>query len=451
MLVVLLSGTIGCMGEKLMHPEAIRAIEAKDPYSLIAVAEEELLLALKKGKYENLVHSIAAAKGATKFPEVYGEAHFILGYGQFFRGLIFNNAEMLIEKGISNYEHGVSIKPSLATSSMLPPLHYFVALEKLENSNDTAEAISLLQKAIRYNPEFIDSHIALSSAFLERDSRELALQEAKTAVELEPDNPEAQMQLGRVYTSFVHTKNESLIDSSVPRAIDAYKTVIRLSPDNKKAHEALAILYGFIGQYQLKAFALRSAMELGETPSLRYELGLTLFGQADLAGAEKQFRKSLDLAKNNSLGLRGLSYCQYLNEQYEQSHKTLSKLISRLGDPPSYVALWNFNSLRGQGRDDKGRAYLSKYYETFHGDEWEKALLEYHLGIISEQTLLSRTRQGFDRCEAYFYIACRYWHEGDRQAARRWFEKVMETKKYDYMEYYAANIRLAQLSGKSTD
>ena len=78
--------------------------------------------------------------------------------------------------------------------------HALAYLGDLELRNGNAEkSLDLLHRAIRVNPEIRIAHVDLGAIYVEQKRYPEALAEFRTAVKLDPNQPDAHFRLGRLY------------------------------------------------------------------------------------------------------------------------------------------------------------------------------------------------------------------------------------------------------------
>ncbi|MGE5345014.1 MAG: protein kinase domain-containing protein [Acidithiobacillales bacterium] len=237
---------------------------------------------------------------------------------------------------------------------------YFVALGRLERSDDRAE----IQKAIdllRRIPKADDLALvqaALGRAYLDayglsRDATlvDLARRSAERAIELDRELPEAEVTLGQILTA----------TGSARKAVEVIREALKKQPTNFEAVEALAYalelsgnaveaevaylrgtelrptawasfnklggFYFFKDDYVKAADAYRRAIALnpGVAP-VRSNLGVVLrrLGRHDDALAE--FRRSLEI-QPNALAYSNVGTCLYLLGRYQEAVASFEKAV----------------------------------------------------------------------------------------------------------------------------
>lgn len=93
------------------------------------------------------------------------------------------------------------------------------------------------------NPKNTEAWILLTRARLQADKDELAVDSAKQAVELAPNNAQAQFWLGNAYGSYIGEVGMLSKMSMAPKLRDAYEATIKLDPNNLDAREYLIQFY----------------------------------------------------------------------------------------------------------------------------------------------------------------------------------------------------------------
>jgi tetratricopeptide (TPR) repeat protein len=358
-----------------------------------------------------------------------------------------------VSQGITYYKSAITRKPALAgPGGYLPPLHYIIAVIKM-NGKDTRftddHAIKLIEEAIGIYPEFAPAHYELAKNYHKQNNIELALQQAKITAELAPDNGGIQKELGLLYARYIEDRNEMVVESAAKKGIDALKHAVKLNPKDPEIHETLGMYYGVLGMFELKAFEMDTAISLKPKGSCYLELGNAYLAMGNIDKARDAYLQAvkIDPALTIAIGFSG--YCDYLKNLF---HKACGQFEQYAGDQSLkevYRKLWHYYALWGDGKKSQGDEILAGFSGTFNGTEWERNLLDFHMNRINETDLVARAKNRFDRCEAFHYIGCHHWHEGDKTGAESYFRQAMETKIYSLFEYAGARIRCAELSSLS--
>lgn len=446
-----LLAAVGFVGAVNLHA----SIEAyDDPIALVAIAEKNIHRYYYDGANRSLSKiyiAIDASTEAIRKDSSIAEAHYLRGIAVAIKGIVSKEAP-LIEQGLLEYNQSLILKPSLATF-FTPPLHYIVAKDLLINGKLSIEnykkAVSLLNESIRVDTKHAYSHLWLSHVQSELGHKDAALQAAKTAAKLKPDDIITQGSLAiKYFNEALKLRDEEDLDDAAQNGIKAYEKVVDLDPHDPRAYERLGILYDMVGQDDLAYKAITTAISIENSSMLQTALAGVFMSRGDISKAEKHYQEALKIELNCGACLNEYAFCLYLKGDYHGALDLLEKYIKTSESISTYTALCKYHSMLGSDKPLQARAYLQEFNKTFSGDAWEKHLLEYHLGQLSAGALIGKAQQRFDRCEAYFYIGSQYWHLGEKKIAKGWFKKSIETKSYGYIEFNGAMVRLAQLSDK---
>ena len=450
---------IGCLTGCATRPRTLPPmpevnLDTQDPTAYLKLSQESLRKAFAEKKsgidlLKTLNMAVAAAEKANELNPEMADAYYFLGYSKGLKGMLIRNG-VLMQEGIENYKRALQLKPVFAGPGYYPPLQY--AIVKIRNSaKDNRlteyESFKLLKEAIQIYPEFAPAHFELAKVYKDRGKDELALQGAKTAAELSPNNWEAQKLLGLSYEYYIKEKNQTLYLTAAKKGIEALKKAVQLNPNDPEAHEAIGRYYGVLGINELKAFEITTAINQKKTSSNLIEMGHTYLAQGDIEKAIASYRQVSQTAKEPADGVDHLiGLCNYLNNNYTQACEDFRIYFIAHLYPDIQPVLWHYCSLLGAEQQRKAQKVLMEFSETFHGGDWESALLDFHLKRISESELLEKAAQNFDKCEAYYYIGCQYLHQKDQKLAAEYFKKAVQTKIYHCFDYSAARIRLAEIS-----
>ena len=315
------------------------------------------------------------------------------------------------------------------------------------------KAIDALQQAIRINPDFYGSHLLLGRIHYYQDKNDLALSEVKEAIRLNGNDPDNYDLLGDIYADNIHQGEDGWDDEAITEGIRAYKQAIRLAPKHFAAHLGLSRLYIHQGAYNLAVMEGKIAVELADSVFSHRQLGWTLLFAKDYEQAIQEYREGLRQDKDNSYAiLHGeIAFVHFLQSRFEDAAKEYQKYIE-LEDADNlnpYAVIHYHLTLEQIGKQKKAQKLLREYLSDFDGEEWELALLQFHLGELSERELLNQAGNHRGKLsEAFFYAGYQYLLRGERYKAPRYFQRALDTKAYCNYEYLAARAGLSQLGLK---
>jgi TonB family protein len=117
---------------------------------------------------------------------------------------------------------------------------HFQKANTLREKRDVDGEIAELREAIRLNPDFPEAHLNLGLVFFQNREGRAAMKEYREAIRLKPDLPEAHLSLG-IALAWTGDLNG---------AITEYREVTRLKPDCEEAHRNLGYELMYTGKRQ---------------------------------------------------------------------------------------------------------------------------------------------------------------------------------------------------------
>ncbi len=187
-----------------------------------------------------------------------------------------------------------------------------------EKNNDPAEAIRLLDAAIKRDKNLADAYIAKGDALSLRNEGGPAVTAYEYALTTKPGYALANNRIGQIY---LRGKNYN-------QALDFYKKAIENTPDFAPAYKDLAELYFFARQY--KRAAENFDLYLQKSGNTDPEM---ILRAAQFAFTADDYSKALELLDsvkgklNNPITLRMYGWSQYKTNDMEQAIKNLEEFI----------------------------------------------------------------------------------------------------------------------------
>jgi protein O-GlcNAc transferase len=194
----------------------------------------------------------------------------------------------------------------LASAYRLAPKNALIALQygqALADSGDDAQAIPILEQAIKVDPAFTTAGYQLGLALQRANKLDEAIPLLQKTAAAEPQNAEALVNLGMALCQVQKAKD----------AVPILQRAVKLTPENPTAHQDLAAAFIQLNQIEDAEDQLRAALKLSpDAPQLHYNLGLAFKMQDDAAGAipELEAAEKLNPSASEPPHVLGVLYMQ---------------------------------------------------------------------------------------------------------------------------------------------
>ncbi len=220
-------------------------------------------------------------------------------------------------------------------------------LQRGDQVQSLASAVTLLQRALVLDPKFALAQAGLSQAYLyqfrlsrEPATVEAALGAARQALTLNPNLPEANIAMGQSYNS----------TGRYEEARQSFQKAIASDSRNHEAHQGLAAAYLGLKDYAKAEAIYREAIALRPSDWNGYrELGLFYYQREDYTNAAAQFQKVVELTPDNAQGFLNLGAAQSGREDWDAAERAWLRALQL--DPKNYAILSNLGRIyidRGQ-------------------------------------------------------------------------------------------------------
>ena len=227
------------------------------------------------------------------------------------------------------------------------------------------EAVTVLVKALRKNPENIDAMRFLGMTY-HRQGERLSDAEAllRKAIRIAPDFHQAFSNLGRV-----------LIDNDkCDEAITIYQELISLTPDDDDAYAGLGRAYAYNGDTSAAAEAYRKSIKLNpDVPAIHMALAHMLKTLGEQADALTHYRDAIRLKPDlgeSYWSMANLKTCRF--EQYEIDAMEEQLQSSELSDR----ARVTFEFALGKAYEDK-KDYSEAWSHYHSGNQAQRGQVDY--------------------------------------------------------------------------
>lgn len=202
----------------------------------------------------------------------------------------------------------------------------------LTQLNEDEEALPHLHRAERLNEDDPLVHLGFGTIFLHRHLNAYAIIQFKLAVELDPQNSDAHLLLGKAHNLNVEPQ----------AAVEELNKAIALTPNSAEAHSELGNAYAYQGQFPNATAEFRRALELSPgNKNYQYVLGAALGMSArsreDYLEAVTMLDKSMKDEPENDMMAFTLGQLHLRFQNLEGARRFLKRAIEL---KPSNIEAW---------------------------------------------------------------------------------------------------------------
>jgi tetratricopeptide (TPR) repeat protein len=222
----------------------------------------------------------------------------------------------------------------------------------------------------------------------------------RAAIQIKPDLAVAHTKLGVA----LHQQG------NVDEAITEYRTAIRLDPDAVEAHNNLGNALGAQGKHEASA-EFRAAIRLNpDDAQAHYNLGVALRYQGNLEEASAEFRSAIRLNPVDAGAHNGLAWALVVSpnrprRDYEEGLRHARRAVELVPNDGSVA-----NTLA-----------LAEYRSSHRSES------------IAAAERSAALRSG-GNAHDWFVLAMAHWQKGDKDEARKWFDKAVAWTREDASE-----------------
>ncbi|MCF2499966.1 tetratricopeptide repeat protein [Dyadobacter chenhuakuii] len=288
-----------------------------------------------------------------------------------------------------------------------------------EKNNDPAEAIRLLDEAVKRDKNLADAYLAKGDALMLRNEGGAAVTAYEYALTAKPNYATAHNAIGQIY---LRGKNYNL-------ALENYKKAIEADPNFAPAYKDLAELYFLAQKYKQAAENFDLYIQKSGTTDPEMKLRAAQF-----AFTADDYAKSLQLLEeikgkiNNPITLRMYGWSNFKTNKPDEAIQNLTEFIKIapdkvIGDDYKYLGrAYNQKVTDGKGYDSTGVAYILK------GADMDTSKAE--------------------AATAYKEVAALYYAAKDFPNAAATFEKgiALDTAKASANDYYYTGLSNFQMA-----
>lgn len=209
------------------------------------------------------------------------------------------------------------------------------------------------------------------------------------------------------------------------------------------------MLYDSVGLSGLARLDFSTALKLKPDMAEAYNfMGIHHTQNMEFIQAYEAFDATLEIDPEHDFAFLNRGIALYYGGRPELAMDDLSRFYAKDESDPyralwTYIAQYEVDSQQALRQLGQSRAKLSER-------NWATLLVDFYLGDLSEQQLLSsllvdvRNQQELANrlCEAYFYLGKYHGERGNRGKASNYFKLALSTNVYEFVEHRYAKLEL---------
>ncbi|HLH08629.1 MAG TPA: protein kinase [Terriglobales bacterium] len=199
----------------------------------------------------------------------------------------------------------------------IPEVQYTLG-SVLNATGKTAEAIAVLQSALKLAPNSDEAYRRLGDTYRAAGKKDDAIAAYKKAIELNPYFWFNYNVLGTTYYRF----------GLYEQALDAFKKVTELNPDNAMAYANLGAIYFTQDQWNESVPMFEKSITLKPAPDAYSNLGTLYFYLHNYEKAVENYKKAVDLSPKDQFYTGNLASGYWWAGDHAQAEKTFDQAIS---------------------------------------------------------------------------------------------------------------------------
>jgi lipoprotein NlpI len=231
-------------------------------------------------------------------------------------------------------------------------------------------------------------------------------------------------------------------------ASEALRTVQEGTPLAARVLAARATAANLLGDFAASLPDADAALAVdGSLDEALEARGVALVGLGRMDEAYDAFAK-LDRGDKRTMARKWQASVDVQRGRHAQAEALLRDVIAQGGgDDRDFALLWLYIAAEHQG--GRGKAAIAPYVDAADSKRFVGALLHFLDGRLDRDALIRRAREDTEMerlnlAEAYFFIAQQLAAQGQRDEARRWFARTVDTKALPYREVTFAKLELAR-------
>ncbi|MCM2679679.1 lipoprotein NlpI [Echinimonas agarilytica] len=213
------------------------------------------------------------------------------------------------------------------------------------------------------------------------------------------------------------------------------------------------VRYDSVGMKALAHLDFNRALHLKPDFAEAYNfIGIHYTQGEQFVDAFEAFGSAIELDANHQYAMLNRGIARYYAGRVELATEDFSEFYQRSPSDP-YRVLWLYIS-EVETDEIKAQQNLLTHREKLNTQDWSTSIVDLYLGRISEEQFLSLVPYGIESeeayaerlCEAYFYLGKLLEHNGEYNAAAKYFKLALATNIYDFVEHRYALLELKRIA-----
>ncbi|MCK4796405.1 MAG: tetratricopeptide repeat protein [Spirochaetes bacterium] len=238
------------------------------------------------------------------------------------------------------------------------------------------------------------------------------------------------------------------------KAIEYYNKAIELDPNYTYAYYNRGSAWENKGEYDKAIKDYNKAIELDPNYTYAYHnRGIAWGKKGEYDKAIKDYNKAIELDPNYTSAYNSRGRAWYYKGKYDKAIKDFIKTEEL--DPNYPFAYFSELIVSFKISSQNYKSTLKKLNEkkdSFKSNEWSYTIANYLTGSISLKEFFAEVEEGETEkekkerlCEACCYAGYSFLFTGEKGKAKKYFEKCVKTKTYNFIEYTLAKFELSQM------
>lgn len=296
-------------------------------------------------------------------------------------------------------------------------------------------ALVSILSLVAVGPQSADDYVQTGNKKYEKRDFDGAIADYTKAIELDPKNATAYSNRG------IMKKAKGDLDGAIAdctKAIELDPKYANAYNDRGHAKKAKDDLDGALADFT-------KAIELNPKYAVAYcNRGLVKYHKGDLDGAITDITTAIRINPKDADAYRKRGYVRYDQRSWKNALADFRKGCELAPGEKDYpmIRIWLIRARLGE-RDAATRE-LAEYLKGRKVAEWPKKIMRLLIGELPEDDFLKEAESRDaktdleQKCEAYFYVGAHRLIDGDKDKAKEYFQKCLETDLKIFNEYRSA-------------